>query len=428
MASLNEENSYPFHHSSRLAIVLSIIDDKCTEKYVDTQLGFRTHKTHTPSYKLELSRIEQRIVKFHEVLYARTVNENSWFRYEACNRFNNEIGFGAKIVANIQIKKNKTITGLGGQSFYICNEDLKVGVNDFSVFTRSRSQKQHLYLGPAAYVNHDCESNAVFSPIGEPSYIEIASLKVILPGEEITVFYGHDFFGKSNERCACLTCENKQRGIFKNKVETMAMDDHPPQATVDDLPETAVNNVPASPQTESEESNNSDTEIYSSDEVENSGDEGSIQSTDSVDSPYKYKCVKCDLPFKFNCWFKRHMASHSPGTFACQYCPKLFKRKDTMREHQNLHIGVLKHKCKHCSKEFNDKRNMNKHVKLIHEGCLVQCEKCKKMYSGERQLRYHDNRLHSLKKPYKCDKCNEAFPVPCLLAAHRVKMDHRVEQ
>jgi len=34
-------------------------------------------------------------------------------------------------------------------------------------------------------------------------------------------------------------------------VETMAVDDHPPQAIVDDLPETTVNNVPASPQTES---------------------------------------------------------------------------------------------------------------------------------------------------------------------------------
>lgn len=109
---------------------MSIIDDKCTEKYVDTQLGFRSHKTHTPSYQLKLSRIEQRIVKFHEDLYARSVNENSWFRYfiscyklfwniwaicvydsilnfryEACNRFNNERGFGAKIVANIYIKK-----------------------------------------------------------------------------------------------------------------------------------------------------------------------------------------------------------------------------------------------------------------------------------------------------------------------------------
>lgn len=43
------------------------------------------------------------------------------------------------------------------------------------------------------------------------------SLKVILPGEEITIFYGHDFFGESNTQCECLTCENKRRGIFRNK-------------------------------------------------------------------------------------------------------------------------------------------------------------------------------------------------------------------
>ncbi|XP_008187395.1 zinc finger protein 28-like [Acyrthosiphon pisum] len=174
------------------------------------------------------------------------------------------------------------------------------------------------------------------------------------------------------------------------------------------------------------ESSGSDTEIYSSDEVENiSGDEGSIQSTDSsVDSPYKYHCAKCDLPFKFNCWFKRHMASHSPGIFACQYCPKTFKRKDTMREHENLHIGVLKHKCKECSKEFGDKRNLNAHVKLIHNNASIKCPKCEKFYSGKRQLRYHDNRVHTLLTPYKCKMCDEAFPVPCMLAAHRSKMKH----
>jgi len=74
-----------------------------------------------------------------------------------------------------------------------------------------------------------------------------------------------------------------------------------------------------------EESSCSDTETSSSDEVENlSGDEGSIQSTDSsVDYPYKYHCTKCDLPFKFNCWFKRHIAFHSSGTFACKYCFKI---------------------------------------------------------------------------------------------------------
>ncbi|CAI6377212.1 unnamed protein product [Macrosiphum euphorbiae] len=208
----------------------------------------------------------------------------------------------------------------------------------------------------------------------------------------------------------------------------MAVDDIP-TTTVNDRPETV--NVPASTETEEESETDSDsstdTDVSSSDENEvhqKTDDEGSIQSTGSsdVDSPYKYHCPKCDLSFKYDCWYKRHMATNNPGTFTCQYCPKVFKRKDTMREHQHLHLGGLKHKCKHCYKEFGDKRNMNMHIKLIHQDSMVKCKKCDKMYSGERQLRYHDNRVHSKKKPYECNICAERFPVPCMLSIHRLKM------
>ncbi|XP_050066469.1 zinc finger and BTB domain-containing protein 41-like isoform X3 [Aphis gossypii] len=171
-----------------------------------------------------------------------------------------------------------------------------------------------------------------------------------------------------------------------------------------------------------------DTETSSDENAEDntSDDEGSIQSTESSDNDtsFKYKCDKCDLSFKFNCWFKRHISTHNPSSFACRYCPKYYKRKDILREHEYLHFGGKKHKCNECSKEFGDKRNLNKHVKYKHENSLLQCPKCKKMYSGMRQLRYHDNRMHSLKTPYKCGICNEKFSVPCLLASHRKKMEH----
>ncbi|KAF0702758.1 zinc finger protein 28-like, partial [Aphis craccivora] len=148
----------------------------------------------------------------------------------------------------------------------------------------------------------------------------------------------------------------------------------------------------------------SDTDPSSSDEdVENIADDtGSIQSTDNsdIDPPFKYHCNECDLSFKYNCWFRRHMVVHNPGTYACG----------------------PKHKCQECGKEFGDKRNMNKHIKSIHQKSMVKCLKCDKMYSNKRQLRYHDNRVHTLEKPYKCNNCGDAFPVPCLLSAHRVKM------
>lgn len=176
--------------------------------------------------------------------------------------------------------------------------------------------------------------------------------------------------------------------------------------------------------TETSCSSDDDTDSDADGEVNSDDDSASVQSIGNSedDDVFRYHCAKCDISFKYNCWFKRHMSKHSPGIFACNYCPKLYKRKDILREHQYIHFGGPKHKCNECSKQFGDRRNLNTHVKLIHNNALIKCPKCEKLYSGKRQLRYHDNRIHSLKTPYKCNMCGEAFPVPCMLANHRVKM------
>lgn len=106
---------------------------------------------------------------------------------------------------------------MGGQTFFIADSDIRIGENDFSIFHKQRSCKQSVYLGPAAYINHDCESNATFRSIGEPTYVNVSTIKSILPGEEITVNYGNKYFGYNNKDCACITCENQGRGKFKEK-------------------------------------------------------------------------------------------------------------------------------------------------------------------------------------------------------------------
>jgi len=142
----------------------------------------------------------------------------------------------------------------------------------------------------------------------------------------------------------------------------------------------------------SSDDNDIDSDPYG--EVNSDDDSASVQTTESNedDVAFRYNCAECDISFKFNCWFKRH----KPGTFACNYCPKFYKCKDILREHQYIHFGGPKHKCKKCNKKFGDRRNYNAHVKLIHNDGLIKCPKCEKYYSGKRQLRYHDNRVHSL--------------------------------
>ena len=118
----------------------------------------------------------------------------------------------ACIISRQHIRKGEPVKYLSGIQVEMTEAEEKelCSRTDFSIVLSSRRKRPSLFLGPARFANHDCDSNARLTTSG-PHGIHIVARKDIEVGDEITVTYGEDYFGEDNCECLCATCERLLR-------------------------------------------------------------------------------------------------------------------------------------------------------------------------------------------------------------------------
>jgi hypothetical protein len=162
-------------------------------------------------YVAKLNPVDRGYFKEHMRLYVDIYRRDCPFEVTTTNRYDiltNE----ASITARTLISKGEVIKYLAGTKVIIpAGEEKRIEDACLvkSITLSARKGDACLFLGPARFSNHDCDSNARLDY--NANSMRIIARKDIEVGQEITVDYGPGFFGDENSECLCATCEKLLR-------------------------------------------------------------------------------------------------------------------------------------------------------------------------------------------------------------------------
>merc|ERR1712088_211135 len=87
------------------------------------------------------------------------------------------------------------------------------------------------------------------------------------------------------------------------------------------------------------------------------------------------------------------------GKYKCQFCPKKFWGKSSLREHTNgVHLNTKPHKCSLCDFSSAYRNILREHIRATHEQRKFSCPMCNHRSSYKNNLEKHIKNVHSSAK------------------------------
>ncbi|KAE9525546.1 hypothetical protein AGLY_014073 [Aphis glycines] len=102
---------------------------------------------------------------------------------------------------------SEVIEELCGATYPIEAQYIVRGENDYSLIKSGRTKLNLLFLGPAAFCNHNSGVNAEIISTSK-TRSDVKAIKDIQAGEKITVYYGRHYFNDDNLRCQSEVSDN----------------------------------------------------------------------------------------------------------------------------------------------------------------------------------------------------------------------------
>ncbi|XP_044738034.1 zinc finger protein OZF-like isoform X2 [Chrysoperla carnea] len=179
-----------------------------------------------------------------------------------------------------------------------------------------------------------------------------------------------------------------------------------------------------------------------------------------------YDCKKCNVQFKYQKNFERHLKKHDQ-LYICPSCGNKFPTRHDLEQHSQEHCKKetipdedceksflqrpkklknvnkelfnpkvtvkknfpqikpkRKYLCDYCGRGYPDATKLNAHIRTHTGEKPFSCIECNKFFTGNHNLRQHRRVYHSNKKPYKCDFCEKSFAMSHWLKQHvRIHMN-----
>lgn len=131
-------------------------------------------------------------------------------------------------------------------------------------------------------------------------------------------------------------------------------------------------------------------------------------------------CNECPKSYKTKIDLLQHQRVHDKmrEPFSCEVCRELFKTRSSFNLHTKKHNSIKgPQECSECNKTF---LNIRSHIQQVHERIRrYTCSVCSKSFGKKSGLNRHLETVHRKIKKYSCDICERYFGEKIQMQRHR---------